>query len=273
MPLMPELPGSLPRADTLERAAASRASAPDPAWIAAIANSLFRGAPGEPPRAGGEPALGACLRPSSLLSRQMPGAAGSVHRRFRRILRPAPPAYRDLARARLQSRSMAMSRLNKTGTPAPAETVLALWRAGQPEPCGRRRRFLRAALPISDRRRANRFLSEADLAALPGTLGGVMSIIPPLNGSTPYGGPSAGLPSAPAAAPRPSPSASAPASACLCVRAAELCGLARWRVVRAAIGRAKAVMRSDNRSRSKPAAPGLGAAPTLARVIISSMKA
>jgi len=57
---MPELPGSravtvgpsgsagaLPLGGDLESAAASESQAPDPAWIAAIANSLFRGLPAE----------------------------------------------------------------------------------------------------------------------------------------------------------------------------------------------------------------------------------
>ncbi len=60
------------------------------------------------------------------------------------------------------------------------------------------------------------FLSEADLAAVPGTLGGVMSVIPPLNGAGPYGSPSLSLPSAPASAPAtaplPSPGVSAPSA-------------------------------------------------------------
>ena len=47
-----------------ERSAAAQASAPDPAWIASIANSLFRGvAIDAPPGPGGEPAIGAGVRP------------------------------------------------------------------------------------------------------------------------------------------------------------------------------------------------------------------
>ncbi len=53
----------------------------------------------------------------------------------------------------------------------------------------------------SDRRRANRLSQRSrPRGPTPSTLGGVMAIIPPLNGSTPYGAPSAALPSAPVAA-------------------------------------------------------------------------
>ena len=111
MPLMPELPGSMPRADTLERAAALEGQAPDPAWIAAIANSLFKTAPGEPPPSGpGANLPSAGVYAVEPLMARIPRRFGIGAIGFGPSLRPTPPASLDLVKAQLQSRCMAMSR-------------------------------------------------------------------------------------------------------------------------------------------------------------------
>ena len=209
---MPELPG-LPRGDTLERAASVESQAPDPAWIAAIANSLFKIGPGEPPGGPGASLPSAPVYAVEPVIAQIPGAPVSAPPVSPNLTPgasgvpgpgaspPASPihAYEPLTTAGTPTPNQAVPPSGEKGSSGPV-IVPPLPLAGSPDiPAG--------GVPTG-------FLSEADLAAVPGTLGGAMSIIPPLNGVGPYGAPSAGLPSAPAAAPTPlpSPGASAPAA-------------------------------------------------------------
>ena len=209
---MPELPG-LPRGDTLERAASVESQAPDPAWIAAIANSLFKVGPGEPPAGPGASLPSAPVYAVEPVIAQIPGAPVSAPPVSPNLTPgasgvpgpgaspPASPihAYEPLTTAGSPTPNQAVPPSGEKGSSGPV-IVPPLPLAGSPDiPAG--------GVPTG-------FLSEADLASVPGTLGGAMSIIPSLNGVGPYGVPSAGLPSAPAAAPTPlpSPGASAPAA-------------------------------------------------------------
>ena len=211
MPLMPELPGSMPLADTLERAAALEGQAPDPAWVAAIANSLFKTAPGEPPSGPGANLPSAPVYAVEPLIAQIPGVPVSVPP-VSPNLTPGATGVPGPGASTASVPVHGYEPLNKTGTPTPAETVPPSGEQGSSSSVVVPPLSFASAPDVPTVAAPTGFLSEADLAALPGTLGGVMAIIPPLNGSTPYGAPSAGPPSAPAAAPRPSPSASAPAA-------------------------------------------------------------
>ncbi len=86
---MPELSG-LPRGDTLERAAAREGQAPDPAWIASIANSLFKVAPGDPVIGPGASLPSAPVYAVEPIIAQIPGAPVS-----------APPLSPNLTPGRL----------------------------------------------------------------------------------------------------------------------------------------------------------------------------
>ena len=223
---MPELPG-LPRGDTLERAASVESQAPDPAWIAAIANSLFKVAPGEPPGGPGASLPSAPVYAVEPVIAQIPGAPVSAPP-VSPNLTPGASGVPGPGASPPASPIHAYEPLTTTGSPTPNQAVPPSGEKGSsgpalipPLPLAGRPDFPAGGVPTG-------FLSEADLAAVPGTLGGAMSLIPPLNGAGPYGAPSAGLPTAPAAG------TGAPAlarceravGAGLYLRAAEFCRLA-----------------------------------------------
>jgi cysteine desulfurase/selenocysteine lyase len=222
---MPELPGSravtvgpsgsagaLPLGGDLESAAASESQAPDPAWIAAIANSLFRGLPAEGLAGPGASLPSAPVFAVDALTAQVPG-----------IPIAAPPASPNLTPGASgipgpgasgpAAHIHAFEPLTTQGQPTPAQAVPPSGEKGASAPSV-------PAVPVSaastrDVQIGNpqpMFASDADLASLPSTLGGAMSIIPSFDGGIPNGGPGAALPSAPvnAAQPLVSPPATAP---------------------------------------------------------------
>jgi cysteine desulfurase/selenocysteine lyase len=153
----------VPSASDLERGAASGSQASDPAWVASIANALFRGIEAEP----SVPGAGAAL-PSAPVFAGEPVApqipAVGVAPSFAPVPQAAPVA------------------------PAPGASVASV-PLHAPEP------LATTDIP-SGLVPATGFPSEAELAALPSTLGGAMSLIPPLDvPGLPTGGPGASLPS------------------------------------------------------------------------------
>ena len=180
-----------------ERAAAAQASAPDPAWIASIANSLFRGAPVDAP-----PGPGASLPSAPAFAHEpaiasVPGAPGAAPPVSPSLTpgaaglpglgasAPASPvhAYEPLAAAsELGPAAAAAQPSGEKGAAgvAPASPSLPLPSAGPPQ------------LPSGAQ------LTELDLALVPSTLGGAMSVLPSLDKlGLLNGGLGASLPSAP----------------------------------------------------------------------------
>ena len=109
---MPELPGSrvmmvgpgasvgsLPVGGELERVSAGESQAPDPAWIASIANALFSGLPGESVTGPGASPPSVPVFAVDALSAQVPGAPNA-----------APPAPGHRADARGKRRAGAWRR-------------------------------------------------------------------------------------------------------------------------------------------------------------------
>ena len=180
-----------------ERAAAAQASAPDPAWIASIANSLFRGAPVDAP-----PGPGASLPSAPAFAHEpaiasVPGAPGAAPPVSPSLTpgaaglpglgasAPASPvhAYEPLAAASESGPAAAAAQPSgEKGAAgvAPASPSLPLPSAGPPQ------------LPSGAQ------LTELDLALVPSTLGGAMSVLPSLDKlGLLNGGLGASLPSAP----------------------------------------------------------------------------
>ena len=163
-----------------ERAAAAQASAPDPAWIASIANSLFRGAPVDAP-----PGPGASLPSAPAFAHEpaiasVPGAPGAAPPVSPSLTpgaaglpglgasAPASPvhAYEPLAAASESGPAAAAAQPSgEKGAAgvAPASPSLPLPSAGPPQ------------LPSGAQ------LTELDLALVPSTLGGAMSVLPSLD--------------------------------------------------------------------------------------------
>jgi cysteine desulfurase / selenocysteine lyase len=226
---MPELPGSqawaaapsasaatLPSADSLERAAALEGQAPDPAWIASIANSLFKGVPNDP-----VPLPGANLpsAPVFAVVASIPGAPSTVPPVSPNLTPgaagvpgpgaslPSAPveAYEPLTTASASAPAAAASQPSSEKGAAgalPASPSPPLPAAGPPQ------------LPSGAQ------MSEADLAAIPSTLGGAMSVIPSLGDLGLLNGvPGARLPAAPSVGANPP---SAPVYAFEPIRAAGL---------------------------------------------------
>jgi cysteine desulfurase / selenocysteine lyase len=228
---MPELPGSqvmsvapgasgagLPSAGDLERAAAFQRQAPDPAWIASIANSLFRGLPVDPITGAGASLPSGPVFAGDTVASQVqdaPNAPPPVSPNLTPGASGVPGPGASAAAAQLQ----AYQPLTRAGDPNPAAAVPPSGEKGETAPY--------SAPPfagITDMPAAaaqSGFLSEANLASLPSTVGGAMAIIPSFDGGIPYGGPGASLPSTqvnaaepvlspPATAPSPGPTPSAP---------------------------------------------------------------
>ena len=181
----------------LERAAAAQASAPDPARIASIANSLFRGVPVDAP-----PGPGASLPSAPVFAHEpviasVPGAPGAAPPVSPSLTPgaagvpapgasvPASPVYAYEPLAAASESAPAAAAAQPSGEKgaagaAPASPSPPLPSAGPP-------RFQSGAQ-----------LSELDLAFVPSTLGGVMSVLPSLdNLGLLNSGPGASLPSAP----------------------------------------------------------------------------
>jgi cysteine desulfurase / selenocysteine lyase len=180
-----------------ERAAAAQASAPDPAWIASIANSLFRGVPVDAP-----PGPGASLPSAPAFAHEpviasVPGAPGAAPPVSPSLTpgaaglpgpgpsAPASPvhAYEPLAAASESGPAAAAAQPSgEKGAAgvAPASPSPPLPSAGPPQ------------LPSGAQ------FTELDLALVPSTLGGAMSVLPSLdNLGLLNGGSGASLPSAP----------------------------------------------------------------------------
>jgi cysteine desulfurase/selenocysteine lyase len=215
---MPDYPGSqagLPTGDAIERTAALDGRAPDPAWIAAIANSLFKVVPGDAMTGAGASLPSAPIYAIEPVIAQIPGVPAS-----------APPVSPNLTPGATGAPGPGASTasvpvhgyepLTKLGTPTPAEAIPPSGEKGSPSPVVVPPLPYASAPDFPGAGAPTGFLSEADLAAVPGTLGGAMAIIPPLNGSTPYGAPLPGAAGAPAATASsvspPSPGANAPAA-------------------------------------------------------------
>jgi cysteine desulfurase / selenocysteine lyase len=205
---MPELPSRAwaapgasaatpPSADSLERAAALEGQAPDPAWIASIANSLFRGLSSDPVPLPGASLPSAPVFAVDPIVASIPGTPSSV-----------PPVSSNLTPgaagvpgpgASLPSAPVeAYEPLNTASASAPA--------AGAAQPSGEK--GAAGALPTSPspplpvggppRLPSGAQMSGADLAAIPSTLGGAMSVIPSLDELGLFnGGPGASLPASP----------------------------------------------------------------------------
>ncbi|MGV1013644.1 MAG: family 2A encapsulin nanocompartment cargo protein cysteine desulfurase [Methyloceanibacter sp.] len=206
---MPEIPGSpgvtplgLPDASALERVAASEGQAPDPAWIASIANSLFRGVGVDAfPGAGAslpsapvyavEPLIKSPDTPSSAPPVSPNLTVGATGAPAPGASLPSVPVHAPETLATADVPTAAQAAAQPSGEKGAAGTLPV-----SPSPP------LPAAGPPAPPSGIPEFPSEADLAALPSTLGGAMSVIPPLDGTGPsYGGLGANLPSAPIHAP------------------------------------------------------------------------
>jgi cysteine desulfurase / selenocysteine lyase len=180
-----------------ERAAAASVSAPDPAWIALIANSLFRGVPVDTP-----PGAGASLPSAQVFAHEpviasVPGAPSA-----------APPVSPDLTPS---AAGVPTPGASVPASPVHAYEPLAAASESGPaavaaQPSGEK--GAAGAVPASPSSPlppagppqfpSGTQLSELHLAVIPSTLGGAMSVLPALdNLGLLNGGPGASLPSAP----------------------------------------------------------------------------
>ena len=181
----------------LERAAAAEVSAPDPAWIASIANSLFRGVPVEtPPGPGANLPSAPAFAPEAAIAsipgvpaatpplspNLTPGVAGVP---IPGASAPSAPvhAHEPLAAASESLPAVAAAQPSAgkgTAGAAPVSPSPPIPSAGPPQ-------FPNGAQ-----------LSETDLAQIPSTLGGAMAVVPSLdNLGLLNGAPGGTLPSAP----------------------------------------------------------------------------
>ena len=212
---MPELPGSrvmmvgpgasvgsLPLGGELERASAGESQAPDPAWIASIANALFSGLPGESVTGPGASQPSVPVFAVDALSAQVPGAPNTAPPAL--AIAPAPGAsgVPGPGAAGPSAPLHAYEPLTTQGQPTPAQAVPPSGEKGTSGP------YVPAPpvsvgsvsdFPVGSPQPA--FVSEADLASLPSTLGGAMSVVPSFDGGIPYAGPGASMPAAPVNAP------------------------------------------------------------------------
>jgi cysteine desulfurase/selenocysteine lyase len=164
----PGAPATLPTGRELERFAAAETEAPDPAWIASIANSLFRGIETSPAAGAG----------ANVPSVQVFSAEPIVGQRP--VVAEVAPSYAPTPQA--------VPEMGRTQVPAPGAELPSV-PLHAPEPLATTDIPAGLAGP-------NAFPSEADLAALPSTLGGAMAIVPPLDvPGLPSGGPGAVPPS------------------------------------------------------------------------------
>jgi cysteine desulfurase/selenocysteine lyase len=180
----------------LERAAAAQASAPDPAWIASIANSLFRGVPVDaPPGPASLPSAPVFAHEPVIAS--VPGAPGAAPPVSPSLTPgaagvpapgasvPASPVYAYEPLAAASESAPAAAAAQPSGETGAAGAAPAS--PSPPLPSAGPTRFQSGAQ-----------LSELDLAFVPSTLGGVMSVLPSLdNLGLLNSGPGASLPSAP----------------------------------------------------------------------------
>ena len=263
---MPELPGSrvmmvgpgasvgsLPVGGELERVSAGESQAPDPAWIASIANTLFSGSLGKSVTGpGASPPVFAV----DALSAQVPGAPNAAPSAPSATPTPGASGVPGPGAAGPSAPLHAYEPLTTQGQPTPAQAVPPSGEKGTSGP------YLPAPpvsvgsvsdFPVGSPQPA--FVAEADLASLPSTLGGAMTVVPSFEGGIPYAGPGASMPAAPVNAAEPlhaqAPNMPAPGqSPGLFVPAADLRQLAHGGGARAASRRAGRRDVAAKRSRS-----------------------
>jgi cysteine desulfurase/selenocysteine lyase len=199
----------LPLGGALESAAASESQAPDPAWIASIANSLFRGLPVEPMAGPAASLPSAPVLAVDALAAHVPGAPIAAPP-LSPNLTPSASGIPGPGSSGPSAEVHAYEPLATQGQPTPAQAVPPSGEKGETAPS-----VVPPFAGITDMPAAAAqpgFASEADLASLPSTLGGAMSIIPHLGNVGAPTGASAGVPSAPVNAGEPflSPPATAP---------------------------------------------------------------
>ena len=213
---MPELPGSrattvgpggsagsLPLGGDLESVAASESQAPDPAWIASIANALFRGVPADVATGTGASLPSAPVFAVDAVTAQVPlapNAAPPVSPNLTPGSSGVPGSGASPPAAPVQ----AYAPLTTQGQPTPAQAVPPSGEKGTSAPSvpAAPVSFTSASdFPIGNPQQV--FASDADLASLPSTLGGAMSIIPSVAGGIPSGAQGGALPSAPVNAGQP----------------------------------------------------------------------
>jgi cysteine desulfurase / selenocysteine lyase len=196
MTVGPETPtGSLPVGAEFERVAAAESQAPDPAWIASIANSLFNGWPSVGPGASLPSAPVFAIDP---LAAQVPGAPIAAPPASAITLTPGASGVPGPGAARPSAPLHAYEPFTRQGQPTPPQVVPPSGEKGTsgpyvpapPVPVGSV-----SDSPVGSPQPV--LASEADLASLPSTLGGVISVVPPSDGGISYGGPGASRPAAP----------------------------------------------------------------------------
>ena len=214
---MPELPGSrtmmvgpgastgsLPVGGEFERVAAAESQAPDPAWIAAIANSLFSGLPEQSITGPGASPPSVPIFAVDAVSAQVPGAPIAAPSAPSTTPTPGASGVPGPGAAGPSAPLHAFEPLTTQRQPTPAQAVppsgekgtSGLYVPAPPLSLGSVSDF-----PVGSPQPA--FTSEAELASLPSTLGGAMSIVPSFDGGIPYGGPGASMPAAPVNAAEP----------------------------------------------------------------------
>ena len=180
-----------------ERSAAAQASAPDPAWIASIANSLFRGVAIDAP-----PGPGASLPSAPAFAHEpvvaavpgMPQAAPAVSPNLTPGVTGVPTPGASVPAAPLHG----YEPLAEVSELIPAAT--AAQPSGEKGAAGAVPASPSPPLPSAGppQLRSGAQLTELDLALVPSTLGGAISVLPSLdNLGLLNGGPGASLPSAP----------------------------------------------------------------------------
>ena len=159
--------GSFPLGGELERASAGESQAPDPAWIASIANALFSGLPGESVTGPGASSPSVPAFAVDALSAQVPGAPNTAP--------PAPSITPMPGQAACQGRAPQGRRrrctrraIDNSGSADTGTSRSAKWREGTSGP------YMLAPpvsvgsvsdFPVGSPQPA--FVSEADLASLP----------------------------------------------------------------------------------------------------------
>ena len=181
---MPELPGSrvmmvgpgasvgsLPVGGELERVSAGESQAPDPAWIASIANALFSGSPGESVTGPGASPPSVPVFAVDALSAQVPGAPNAAPLAPSATPTPGASGVPGPGAAGPSAPLHAYEPLTTQGQPTPAQAVPPSGEKGTSGP------YVPAPpvsvgsvsdFPIGSPQPA--FVAEADLASLPSTL-------------------------------------------------------------------------------------------------------
>lgn len=199
---------ALPVGAELERSAAAGSQAPDPAWIASLANAMFAGGPAVSMAGPGASPPSVPVFAAEPVVAQVPIAALPV------LAAPLSTGGPGPGMAAPAAQIHAYEPLTVQGQPTPAEMVPPSGEKGtsgpslpsQPVPVTTVSDF-----PLGSPQPA--FVSEADLASLPSTLGGAMSIIPSIANGLPHAGASQPpAPSVPVAAPSVAPIAGSQAA-------------------------------------------------------------